>query len=166
MKYTNIILLAGVISLSACASDKNNHKKSWLCCGIPPLERPKSHWVGQDYKPSLIPEHAVLATSYNPSHTMFDNIDENLTPDEFIQNLKNASIIRSILNDRTGFFNQTVTDDIVITLDHNFYTLTYSDQKIITDFLAKSYEQDNFILKDASTKKIVGQITADGFALF
>jgi hypothetical protein len=126
---------------------------------------PDSHWKSQNFEPTLQNQDRVLRSGINQSQSMFADID-GLNPTDFIQNLKNAKIIKGAFNKRTGFFDQTVLDEVIIELDENFYTLSYADQKLVTELLAKSYNQDSYLLKDSSTKNIVGQITPEGFHLF
>ena len=165
MKFLPALLLSAIM-VTACADMNSNKKSGWFFgTDIPPLEWPKRHWKGQDYKPSINPERAVMSATDNRGRSMFNDI-EGLKPDEFIQNLKNANIIHSVNHARSGLFKQTVTDDIIITLDHNFYTLAYADQKVITELLAKSIERENYLLKDKNTKKIVGQIKPEGVTMF
>ena len=167
MTYRIIILFLVCIIISACGNHDTNQKSGWFfgINEIPPLEWPSRHWKGQDYQPTIQPESEIMRISVDKSQSIFANTD-GLSPDQFIQNLKNAQIIESIQNKREGFFNRTVTDEIIITLDENFYTLSYADQTVITELLAKSFQRDVYILKDARTKKTVGQITKDGFYLF
>ncbi len=124
-----------------------------------------SHWKSQNFEPSVQKQHDMLRSNTRQSQSMFANID-GLDPTEFIQNLKNAKIIKGAFNQRTGFFKQHISQDVVIELDENFYTLSSSDQALITELLAKSYNQENYLLKDTNTKNIVGQITPEGFYLF
>lgn len=161
MKYLTLIFLF-TFTLSAQAEDNPwtwNHGmksfKNWSA----------SHWKSQNFEPSVQDQDDVLRSHIKQSQSMFADID-GLAPADFIENLKNAKIIKGAFNQRTGFFKQNITQDVVIVLDENFYTLSYADQSVITELLAKSYNQDNYLLKDASTKNIVGQITPKGFHLF
>jgi hypothetical protein len=124
-----------------------------------------SHWKSQNFEPSVQKQDNVLRSSADQSQSMFANV-EGLNPADFIQNLKNAKIIKGAFNQQTGFFGQHISKDVVIELDQNFYTLSYADQVMITQLLAKSYNQENYLLKDTNTKSIVGQITPEGFHLF
>jgi len=160
-----IIAVCCVFALSACSTAPSDKKSGWFFGMIPPLEWPKRHWKAQDFQPSIQPEDAVLSASVDRNKTLFGNA-QGLSPEEYIANLKKADIVRSVKNLRTGMFKQTLTNDIVIELGPNFYTLSYSDQVVITELLAKSYNQDTYMLKDWKTKKLVGQITPDGFLMF
>lgn len=124
-----------------------------------------SHWKSQNFEPSVQNQDNMLRASTQQSQSMFASVD-GLNPTEFIQNLKNAKIIKGAFNQRTGFFKQHISQDVVIELDENFYTLSSADQALVTELLAKSYNQESYLLKDTNTKNIVGQITPEGFYLF
>lgn len=97
---------------------------------------------------------------------MFANTDA-IEPSEFIENLKQARIIKRVYNPKFGFFwDRHVSDDSVVELDQNFYTLSYADQHVIADMVSRAYQKRNYSLTDARTKKIVGQITPEGFYLY
>lgn len=122
-----------------------------------------SHWKNQNFTSSIHPPAVTLRTT--PQTSMFDNISK-IAPADFIANLKNAKIIKGAYHRRYGPFNHHISPDVIIELDENFYTLSYGDQKIVTELLAESYNQDHYMLKDANTRNIVGQITPEGFHLF
>lgn len=105
-----------------------------------------------------------LSTDANES--MFANSGA-VSPMEFIENLKQARIIKRVYNPEFGFFwDRHVANEVVVELDHNFYTLSYADQMIVTDMISRAYQKRHYALKDAKTQKIVGQITPEGFHLF
>jgi hypothetical protein len=125
----------------------------------------KSHWKNQNFEPSIQRQDTMMRANVNRSDSLFATMD-GVKPTEFIDNLKRARIIKRVSNPRTGFWRNKISPNVVIELDHNFYTLAYADQLIVTELLAKSYNQDTYLLRDAKTKNIVGQITPDGFHLF
>ena len=188
MKYLALtVSLASVLLTSACADQYSHQKSSWLCCGIPPLEWPERHWEYMAQENHIRNHDEILPAALDRSRSMFDAEKvKNLSPDEFIVNLKNADIIDSVYRDNNwldfdltgsilyeGF--QTGTDKydvmkvgpLIADLDYNFYTLARADQVVITELLLQSYDTEFMLLKDVHTHKIVGEITSDrGFVLF
>ena len=145
-------------TLSGCTSTKGHSSdslKNW----------PANHWKSQNFEPLIQGQDEILRTAVDQSDSMFASV-ESLSPEDFIANLKKARIVKNIRNERSGFFKQTISPDVAIILDHNFYTLSYPDQVVITELLAKSFDQENYILRDGATKQIVGQITPEGFHLY
>lgn len=167
MKF--LMVLVAIVSLSACTQKINTNTmlddlipenwafmKSWH----------SSHWKGQDYQPTINPEEGVMRLSSQTSDSMFRN-GVQVSPKEFIQNLKNADIIRRVYNPSIGFFwEDRVADEVIVELGPNFYALSYADKNAITSMIARAYQQDVYMLKDWQTQKIVGQITSQGFNLF
>jgi len=127
----------------------------------------ESEKLDTDFINGIHKDDAIIAQALSVSRSMFHNID-SLKPETFIENLQKSNIIERVYNRTEGYaWDKKMTDDVVIELDHNFYALSLSDQKAITDLLAKSYNQDHYLLKDAKTQDIVGQITKDhGLNLF
>lgn len=163
MKHIFLTLVFVMCHISvSMASDNNffdnfsaNSFKNWS----------NSHWGGQNFEPSIQKNSEELRTSLDRKNSLFANVG-GISPQIFIDNLKSANIIKSVYNRREGFFQQTVTNDVVIELDYNFYALSNTDKVVVSELLAKSFNQENYILKDASTKDIVGQITSGGLHLF
>lgn len=125
-----------------------------------------SHWKGQDFQPSIDPDVGVKRQSLDQSRSMFAT-SQGVTPGEFIENLKQARIIKRVYNPEFGFFwDRHVSDEVVVELDHNFYTLSYADQTVIADMISRAYQRRHYKLTDARTKKEVGQITPEGLYLF
>jgi hypothetical protein len=90
-----------------------------------------------------------------------------VSPQDFVRNLKEANIIGRVYNPELGFFwDRHVSNDVVIELGQNFYTLSYADQRVITDMLSRAFPNDSYILKDEHTHKVVGHITQQGFYLY
>jgi len=164
MKFLTLLF---IIVLSACTTYPSDKKESgWPVAYSPLLDWPKRHWKGQDYQASINPESQVMRLSAKASYSMFSEGFES-SPVEFIQNLKNADIIRRVYNPSIGFFWESkIADEVIVELGPNFYTLSYPDKMIITQMISRSYPQDNYLMKDWKTQKIVGQITPQGFDLF
>ena len=162
-----IVALFGLMILSACSTNPSDQKSDFPSMGYQPLmDWPKRHWKGQDFKPSINPESSVKRQSFNQSRSMFAN-SGSVAPTEFIENLKQARIIKRVYNPEFGFFwDRHVADEIVVESDHNFYTLSYADQAVVADMLSRAYQKRHYTLTDARTKKVVGQITPEGFYLF
>jgi len=164
MKY--IILLA-VLCVSFPVLAQKEEKSIWNWShGLHSVKNwPNNHWKGQNFQPTITPEGQLIAKNTQMNRSMFSDM-EGIKPEQFIENLKQARIIKGAFRETQGFWKPIPTDHVTIELDHNFYTLSLPDQMVIADLLAKSFNQDHYILKDASTKNIVGQITPGGLSLF
>jgi len=163
MKYLMII---AIFIMAPIGTAHAKPKDSGFFGFVPLMNWPNNHWKAQNYNPSVQKDGEVIQASLNPSKSMFADIN-GIKPKDFVANLKRADIIESVYNRKSRqFWNEIITDDVIIELDYNFYTLSYSDQTTIADLLAKSYNREGYILKDASTKHIVGQITPSGLHLF
>lgn len=165
MKY--LLLLGVIMVLPSCAkmNEITGHKifpENWAVA----KEWEESHWEGQDFKPTINPESAVMAQSVDQSRSMFAQ-GEPVSPGQFIENLKTANIIKRVYNPEIGFFwDRHVSDDVVVELGPNFYTLSYADQTVIADMISRAYQKRHYALKDWRTNEMVGQITPEGFYLY
>ncbi len=125
-----------------------------------------SHWRGQGFQSSIQPEKAVQSASLNLNRSMFAG-EGAISPNHFIENLRQANIIGRIYNPEYGFiWDKKASPDVIIEVGQNFYTLSYADQAVITNMLARAFPNDSYVLKDKHTHKVVGQLTADGFNLY
>lgn len=167
MKF--LMMIFAVITVSACTQTQTTNEvlddlipKNWAFM----KSWSSSHWKGQDYQATANPEAGVMRLSNKTSDSMFQD-GVQVSPREFIQNLKNADIIRRVYNPAIGFFwEDRVADEVIVELGPNFYTLSYADKNAITSMISRAYQQDVYLLKDWKTQKIVGQITTQGFNLF
>jgi hypothetical protein len=115
----------------------------------------------------MIEETAVKKASLNLRQSIFAQ-GVAISPEELIENLRKAKIIRRVYNPEIGtFWNRQIGGQTIIELDQNFYTLSYADQTVVTDLLSRAYNADSYTLKDTVTKRIVGYITpTEGFHLY
>lgn len=162
-----IITLLGLLALSACTTYPTDQKSDVPSMGYQPImDWPWRHWRGQDFKPTINPENGVKRQSLNQSQSMFVNA-KAMSPNEFIENLKKARIIKRVYNPEFGFFwDRHVSDDVIVELDHNFYTLSHADQTVVADMVSRAYQKRHYSLRDTRTKKVVGQITPQGLDLY
>ena len=165
MKY--MILIAFIALLPSCAqiNEQAGYKifpENWASI----KEWNSSHWKGQDFQATVQPENAVMEQSVDPSKSMFAK-GGDVSPTEFIKNLKQADIIKRVYNPEYGFFwDRQVSDDVVVVVGPNFYTLSYADKSVVTGMISRAYQRRHYGLKDWKTKKTIGQITPQGFVLF
>jgi len=164
MKFLALTL---VLLATACSTAPSDRKSGWFFGLFPPMEWPERHWDGLDFKDSMIEETAVKKASLDLRQSIFASGVE-VSPEELIENLKKAKIIRRVYNPQVGtFWNRQIGGQTVIELDQNFYTLSYADKTVVTDLLSRAYMAENYTLKDAATKRVVGYITpTDGFHLY
>lgn len=158
-----LLLLTSVCALAACSHP--THKNPMFLGLFGPMEWPEQHWQGQNFEPLMTDHQNALPAAVKTNPTMFDDM-AGVSPDDFIQHLKDAKIIRRVYNEKSGMIERTETGSVIIELDHNFYTLSQADQNKIGELLSRSYQKDTYILKDANTKAVVGQITSLGLHLF
>lgn len=119
-----------------------------------------------DVQATIQPESAVMAQSVDQSQSMFAQGVE-VSPTQFVENLKQADIIKRVYNPEFGFFwDRQVSDDVVVVVGPNFYTLSYADKEVVSDIVSRAFQRRHYDLKDWKTKKTVGQITPEGFVLF
>ena len=108
--------------------DELNFTKEW----------DSDHWRGQDFQATVNPEAAVMRQSVDTSKSMFARGAE-MSPKDFVLSLKKARIIKRVYNPEFGLpWDRHVSDDIVIELDHNFYTLSYADKHVVADLLSRA----------------------------
>jgi len=159
-------ILLSTTMLGACSAD-HEKKSGWLLGVVPPKEWPQRHWVGQNYSTHIENQDEVLPAALDKNESMFTvENTADLTPDQFVSNLKSSNIIADVYNNREPFLEgYEKTSDIVVELDHNFYTLSRADKVVIADLLYRSYESPVILLKDTETRKTVGTIT-DGTLQF
>lgn len=161
------LVLALALLVSACSTAPSDQKSGWFFGLFPPLEWPSRHWDGLDFQNSMIEESSVKKASLNLRQSMFAQ-GVAVSPEELIENLKGAKIIRRVYNPEFGYFwDRHVSQETVIELDQNFYTLSYADQTVVADLLSRAFLADHYTLKDAATGRVVGYITpTEGFHLF
>ena len=163
MRYFTILLFLLFFSpLTAFAGPK----EGWFFDLFPPVTWPENHWRGQNYTPSVNNNVPSIKMNTNTDHSIFSDV-KSVKTEDLINNLKKADIIQSVYNHtERHLWEKKTTDDIIIELDHNFYTLSYTDQSIIADMLFQAYNRPSYMLKDSTTQDVVGQITESGLNLF
>lgn len=168
MKHKILLtVLLSTIALSACSGD-DEKKAGWLFGVVPPQDWPEEHWENQAYSTHIENQDEVLPAALDKTQSMFtQEKTADLTPDQFIANLKSADIIDDIYNRRERFWDgYEKTSDVIVELDHNFYTLSRADKVVIADLLYQSYESPVIILRDTTTHKTVGTITDGDLAFY
>jgi len=165
MKYITLIVIMALLPSCAQINEQAGYKifpENWASI----KEWHPSHWKGQDFQATINPESAVMAQSVDVSQSMFAQQDE-VSPTQFIENLKQADIIKRVYSPEFGFFwDRQVSDDVVVEVGSNFYTLSYADQTVVSDMISRAFQRRHYALQDWQTKKMVGQITPEGFVLF
>ena len=152
-----------LLLLTSCGHPE--HKTPMFFGLFGPQEWPEDHWEGQNYRPLIADTQNRLPSAERKSHAIVSNA-AGLTPEDFVQSLKDADIIRRVYNERMGTIDKKDTGKVVIELAPNFYALSSTDQQVMGELLARSYQKDTYILKDARTGRVVGQITPTGLNLF
>lgn len=132
---------------------------------VGPMEWPEEHWEGQNYHPRMTDYQNALPAASDTSESLFGQV-AGLSPEEFIERLQKAQIVRRVYNERAGTIERKNTGKVIIELERNFYSLPNTDKMRIAELLGRSYQQDTYVLKDAITGKIVGQITPEGLNLY
>lgn len=128
-----------------------------------PMEWNEDHWEGQNFKPLIRDHQFNLPAAQDKSRALFTETS-SMSSDTFIGNLKNAGIITGVHNERFLFRGET--GNVVVEVGRNFYALSNTDQDMIAQLIGRSYNQQNYLLKDFHTKKIVGTITPIGLNLY
>ena len=157
------ILLASVALLTSCGHP--THKTPMFFGLFGPMEWPEEHWEGQNYHPIITDEQNALPDAQKLDTSLLANV-EGLSPDEFIANMKAADIIQRVYNETMGTIQKQNSGNVIVVLGPNFYTLSPTDQSRVADLVAKSYQQETYLLKDGLTNMIVGQITPEGLNLY
>lgn len=129
-----------------------------------PMEWNEDHWEGQNFEPLIRDHQYSLPAAQNRNDALFANT-ATMTPDNFMDRLIKARIIHSVHNEKRRF-HMGETGNVVVELGQNFYSLSSTDQDMIAELVGRSYNHDNYILKDFYTKKIVGTITPQGLNLY
>lgn len=159
----HISLFAMVLLLASCGHP--THKTPMFFGLFGPMEWPEEHWQGQNYAPTVADHQNNLPAARDRKSAMLGDV-AGLSPEEFVQNLKDADIIRRVYNEKAGVVESKETGTVIIEIAPNFYALSRADQDVIADLLARSYQKETYILKDTQTQKTVGQITPEGLDLF
>lgn len=128
-----------------------------------PMEWNEDHWEGQNFRPLIENPQYTLPAAQNRDQALFGDAS-GLSPDDFIARLIDARIITGVHNEKNKWFG--TTGNVVVELGQNFYSLSYTDRHMIAELIARSYEHENYILKDFLTKKVVGTITPYGLNLY
>ncbi len=161
-----LLSCATILTTSACSSPNSEHKRGWFFGMGRPLVWPERHWEGATYQPEIEDQQHILPAALDRDRSMFDAQDlENLSPDDFIQNLKNADIIENVTYQKNWWFGKP-NGTVVVDVDYNFYTLSRADKQVISELLAQSYDNQIILLEDTHTHKLVGQIKDQQFALY
>ena len=157
------LLFICLLVLASCGHPE--HKTPMFFGLFGPMEWPEEHWEGQNYEPLIADHQNRLPSAERQSDAIVSNA-AGLSPQDFVQSLKDADIIRRVYNERTGTIGAKDTGKVVIELAPNFYALSSTDQQVMGELLARSYQKETYVLKDARTGRIVGQITPEGLNLF
>lgn len=159
----NYLLIPCLLVLVSCGHPE--HKTPMFFGLFGPQEWPEEHWEGQNYEPLIGDHQNRLPSAERKMHAIVSNA-AGLSPQDFVQSLKDAGIIRRVYNERAGLVDIQNTGKVIIDLAPNFYALSNADQQVLGELLARSYQKDTYILKDAHTGRTVGQITPEGLNLF
>lgn len=158
-----ISLLVIVLLLSACGHPE--HKTPMFFGLFGPQEWPEEHWQGQNYAPIIADHQNYLPHAAQKDKALFADV-AGLSPESFVQRLKNADIITRVYNEKAGTVERKETGTVIIELAPNFYTLSRTDQEMIAELLSRSYQKETYLLKDTRSQRTVGQITPSGLDLF
>lgn len=157
------ILIASVLMAAACGSTE--YKTPMFFGAFGPMEWPEEHWQGQNYHPLVRDYKNGLPAASRENEALFADV-ASLSPEDFVGRLKAADILRRVYNEKTGMIDAKETGTVIVDIGPNFYALSRTDQDMIAELLARAYQTDTYIVKDARTQKTVGQITPEGLNLF
>jgi hypothetical protein len=160
------IALFFVLILAACGHPE--HKTPMFFGLFGPQEWPEEHWEGQNYTPTIVTpsEHRhKLPAAGQRDQSLFSDM-AGVSPEEFIQNLKDAGIITRVYDEKKGTVERKSTGTVIIEVAPNFYALSDTDQGVMAELLARSYRKDTYVLKDSRHQRVIGQITPSGLNLY
>lgn len=168
MKYTPLLLsFCIILTTAACADYTSNQKRGWFFGAFPPKSWPEKHWEGQSFQTQITDPQDRLPAAVDLNRSMFDDADlENLSPTEFVENLKQADIIDNVYRDEKFWRADKDKADMIVNVDYNFYTLSMADKTVIAELLSQSYGDELLTLRDTHTGRVIGHITPEDLVLF
>lgn len=158
-----LLLVSVCLMVVGCASEEQ--KSPMFFGAVGPMEWPEEHWEGQNYHPLIRDYQNALPAAQKRENSMFNNVS-GLSPKDFVQSLKQADIVNRVYNEQSGTIEQKDTGKVIIELGSNFYALSKTDQDVIAELLARSYQKETYVLIDARTHRTVGQISPSGLDMY